>query len=89
MLREGCKVRKEQVFGGWEMLLFESYLGSHYLSPRRIAVQTHPIGSYQRACFAPIASAMIAVTKLLMLTPSFSACFVNFEYRVRGRRWRH
>ena len=35
--------------------------------------------SYQRACFAPIASAMIAVTRLLMLTPSFSACFVNLE----------
>jgi hypothetical protein len=34
----------------------------------------------------PIASAMIAVTRLLMLTPSFSACFVSFEYRVLGRR---
>jgi len=33
----------------------------------------------QRACFVPIASAMIAVTRLLMLTPSFSACFVSFE----------
>jgi hypothetical protein len=35
--------------------------------------------SYLRACFDPIASAMIAVTKLLMLTPSFSACLVSFE----------
>jgi hypothetical protein len=26
MLREGCKIWKKQVFGGWEMLLFESYL---------------------------------------------------------------
>ena len=30
MLREGCKVRKKQVFGGWEMLLFESYLGEPF-----------------------------------------------------------
>src|SRR5258708_39274276 len=33
-----------------------------------------------RARFAPMASAMIAVTRLLMLTPSFSACFVSLEY---------
>jgi len=30
------------------------------------------------ACLYPIASAIIAVTKLLMLTPSFSACAVSF-----------
>ena len=31
------------------------------------------------ACLAPMASAIIAVTKLLILTPSFSACAVSFE----------
>ena len=30
-------------------------------------------GKVQRACLAPIASAMMAVTRLLILTPSFSA----------------
>jgi len=54
------------------------------MSPPRKAPRTRPIGSSQRARFAPIASAMVAVTRLLMLTPLFSACFVNFEYSVRA-----
>lgn len=49
----------------------ESVLASSCPVPRRA-------GPYESACFAPIASAMIAVTRLLMLTPSFSACFVSF-----------
>ena len=32
-----------------------------------------------RLSFDPIASAIIAVTKLLILTPSLAACLVNFE----------
>ena len=61
-------------------LVFETCpLWAPSLDGRLISTRTHPIAPSYRACFAPIASAMIAVTRLLMLTPSFSACFVNFE----------
>ena len=41
----------------------------------RYATYRHALerGKVQRACLAPIASAMMAVTRLLILTPSFSA----------------
>jgi hypothetical protein len=39
--------------------------------------------AYLRAFFAPMASAMMAVTKLLMLTPSLAACLVCADIESR------
>jgi HEPN domain-containing protein len=54
-----------------------TYLGIQ--APRTHDLKALAALPYERACFAPIASAIIAVTRLLMLTPSFSACFFSFE----------
>lgn len=45
--------------------------------PERLAAVQRVTGG--RPDLAPIASAMIAVTKLLILTPSRSACLVNLR----------
>lgn len=71
-------------------VLNTSSVGRHF-SPLAAALRQNPPPHLLWDCarLDPIASAMIAVTKLLILTPSRSACFVSLVYSVRGRRCRH
>jgi ABC-type phosphate transport system permease subunit len=64
--------------------LSESCFAFFIVAPAGVHKAVHV--RFRRMAREPIASASIAVTRLLMLTPSFFACSVNLRYSVRGNR---